>query len=343
VRAIVSSRITAILDFALRFAFFVTAPFVLVLVAALFPITGALVQVGLSLVVFFTAEAARGLASKWRIARLVLGKFLALDDYYRAHPPKPFVYYVFYPVLFPYWLFVPAARREFLLFKGYTIFSFLLFLGMLGAQFYIGFPPELSLRDFLPIAAATFVIETAVVLMFLLPMVTTVVHFHTKNAHARLAVLLAFAIAAVVCAILLLHRPRDPVVSFATRSRVRMRTNAAVARSRAVQTVALQEAWKALPLEKDDVDRDGKVEGLPLERARQALAKFYKADEAYAFDLWMSRKPKGGSVMVVYFEARGKNGPIWLAMDDKRVATHDPKRLPKGAFAAMKSAADALE
>jgi hypothetical protein len=75
-------------------------------------------------------------------------------------------------------------------------------------------------RSFLPIAAGTFAIETAVVLMFLMPIVTSVVHY---------------------------HRRRDPIVSFATRQRVRMRTAAAPKPAQASQTAALRAAWQALP------------------------------------------------------------------------------------------------
>lgn len=332
----------AALDFVLRLLFFAAAPFALVLVAALFPITGALVQIGVALGVFFFAEAARGLAQKNRLAKLALGKFLDFEAYYRAHPPRPFLYYVFYPLLFPYWLIVPEARREFLLYKGYTVASFLLLVVMLGAQFVRNFLPDLTFVQFLPIALGTFAVETAVVLMFLMPIVTTVVHFHMEGARARLGVLLLVAIAAIAAAVFLLTRPRDPVVSYATRERVRMRTKAQPSRSTAAQILALNEAWKALPLEKGDVDRDGKVEGLPLQKARDALATFYKNDETYAFDLWFYRRGKT-ALMVIYFEARGKKGPIWLAMDPTHTTMHDPKKLPSGAFAAMKHAADSLE
>ena len=47
----------AALDFLLRLAFFATVPFVLVLVAAIFPVTGALAQVAIGLVGIFTGEA----------------------------------------------------------------------------------------------------------------------------------------------------------------------------------------------------------------------------------------------------------------------------------------------
>ena len=70
-----------------------------------------------------------------------------------------------------------------------------------------------------------------------------------------------------------------------------------------------------------------------LEAAHLALTTFYKHDEAYAFDLWSTHSAQS-AVVVLYFEARGKNDPIWLALSNGSV-THDVKQLPKGAFNAM--------
>ena len=91
-----------IADFALRLAFFAVAPRVIVVAAALFPVTGALVTIGLALVVFLGGEALRALCTRWpMLARLLRGQ-LAFEAYYRDHPPRAFLYYVFYPLFFPY-------------------------------------------------------------------------------------------------------------------------------------------------------------------------------------------------------------------------------------------------
>jgi hypothetical protein len=328
-------------------AFFAAAPFLLVFVAALFPITGALLQIALALVVFFAAEAVRKLAARSKLAKLVLSSQLAFEEYYREHPPRPLLYYVFYPLLFPYWLSVREARREFLLFKGYTLASFGLLIVSLVVQYLRAFPPELTVLQFLPIAAGTLLVETIVVLMFLMPIVTSVVHFHLTASPGRLATLLVVGALSVSCAVVLLERTRDPVVSFATRTRVRERTRANPSASIRARMRALQLAWKALRTQeeqKSDIDRDGKVEGPPVEQARHGLATFYKNDETYAFDLWCQKKGKSkNGVIIVYYEARDGHVPIWLAMDQSGAIISDPKKLPKGAFLGMRSAADALE
>jgi hypothetical protein len=310
------------LDFIARLAFFAVAPRLLVLVAALYPVSGAVLQIGIALIVFVAAEAARQLAERSKVARMVLRNQLAMEAYYREHPPRPFLYYVFYPLLAPYWITRRELRREFLLFKGYTLVSFAILVVSLGVQFVRFFPPELTVHDFWPIAIKTFAVETIVVLLFLMPIFTSVVHYHQVRARGRLAALLVAGIVSSGLAIERLERARDPVVSLATRERVRLRT-------------------KANAKARDDVDSDGKVEALPLDTARSDLKTFYKSDETYAFDLWREKRGKAQTI-VLYLEGRREDPPIWLAMDTKGVF-HDPKRLPRGAFATMRLAADALE
>jgi hypothetical protein len=331
----------SVLDFVTRLAFFAVAPRLLVLVAALYPVGGAVAQIGIALAVFFVAEAARALAARSKLAALVLSSQLQFEAYYREHPPRPFLYYLFYPLLMPYWVFQREARREFLLFKGYTLASFAMLLASLVVQYVRFFPPELTLHDFLPIAAKTFAVETLVVLLFLMPIFTSVVHYASLGAGKRLGALLLAGIVSSGLAIERIERSRDPVVSLATRERVRLRTKADGRAATKAQSLALIAAWRALPKEKDDVDSDGKVEDAPLAAARAALGGFYKNDETFSFDLW--REVKGRQqTLVLYFEARQKNPPIWLGMDGKGIVFHDSKRLPKGAFPAMAVAADAL-
>ena len=326
-------------DFLVRFFFFAAAPFALVFIAELFPVTGAIVQLAVALVVFFTAEAVRKLTERWRVAGLVLDDKLAFETYYREHPPRPFLYYVLYPLLFPYWLVVPEARREFWLYKGYTLGSFGLLLVSLVVQYFFAFPPELGLREFVPLALGSFAVETIVVLMFLMPIVTTVVHFHQTKKPRALAAVLAAGMLSVTVAAYLVERRRDPIVSYATRQRVRLRTEAHPSKSRTALLDALHATWTALPRAKTDIDTDGKVEGVPLEAARTALADFYKNDEAHAFDVWYTRKGKTG-IVVVYFEARRGHPPIWLAQDRSGAVTHDATKLPRGAFRAMQRATE---
>jgi hypothetical protein len=107
------ARVGGVLDFLVRLAFFAAAPFVLVLVASLFPVTGALVQICLGLVAFLAGEALRRVSQKSKLVSKALSSQLAFEAHYRAHRPRPFLYYVFYPLLFPYWLAVPTPGASF--------------------------------------------------------------------------------------------------------------------------------------------------------------------------------------------------------------------------------------
>jgi hypothetical protein len=48
-------------------------------------------------------------------------------------------------------------------------------------------------------------------------------------------------------------------------------------------------------------------------------------------------------VLVLYFEARGKRDPIWVALRRDGSEITDAAALPKGAFAAMRHAANAAK
>ena len=325
-------------DLLARCAFFAIAPFLLVFVALLFPVTGAVIQIGLALIVFFLGEAIKRSTRRWPVLLDLLSSQFELEAFYREHPPKPFIYYVFYPLLAPYWLINATARREFLLYKGYTLASFCLVLVSLLVQYIGSFPPELGLGDFAPLAAGTLVVEAAVVLMFLMPIVTSVVHFHQRHARGKLGIVLALGLVSIGLATARLERRRDPIVSYAARVRLRLRTQAAPDAAYKAQADAIGEAWRALPSQLDDVERDGKVMNEPLDAARQTLSRFYKVDEASAFDLWYSNE-HAHKILVLYFESHRGRAPIWIAIDELGAIVEDEKQLPRNAFRAMRRAA----
>jgi hypothetical protein len=325
-------------DLLARCAFFAISPFLLVFVALLFPVTGAVMQIGLALAVFFLGEAIKRSTRRWPVVLELLSSQFELEAFYRAHPPKPFIYYVFYPLLAPYWLTQPTARREFLLYKGYTLVSFGLLLVSLLVQYFGSFPPELGLREFAPLAAGTLAVEAVVVLMFLMPIATSVVHFHQRHATGKLAIVLALGLVSIGLATARLERRRDPIVSYAARVRVRLRTQAQPAAAYKTQADAIGEAWRALPTQLDDVQRDGKVMNEPLDAARTTLGRFYKLDEANAFDLWYSNEHEK-KILVLYFESHRGRAPIWIAIDELGAIVEDETQLPHNAFKAMRRAA----
>lgn len=332
-------------DFLLRLTFFASAPAAIVFIAALFPVRGALIDVLLALGVFALGEAqSRFLRFRW--LNWLLSEAVAFEAYYRKHPPRAFLYYVFYPILFPYWLANPEARREFLVFRGYTLGGFAILVGTLVWQYFTLWKPELGLRQYLPSVLVTLTVEMWLALSLLMPIATTVVLYHTSKRRRQLLTILTVGIVSASLTLAYLQTRRDPVVSYATRERVIHRTRQSRGKA---QKALLSAAWAArkqlilaAKLERSHIEGDGKVTGEPLERARDALGHFYKRDESFAFDVWASdrRHPK---VVVVYFE-RGSNRPaIWLAVDERGRQIVDRARLPKRVFSAMRAAADGSE
>jgi len=328
-------------DFAFRLAFFAAAPFAIVATAELFPVRGALIDVGVALLVFLLSEIVRKLAARNRAIKWLLAEALAFEDFYREEPPKRFAYYLFYPFLFPYWLWNRPARREFLMFRGYTIGSFLVLLWNVGYEYYKHWQPELDPSLYAPTVLLTLTVETFLVLSLLMPIATTVVWYHSTFRRGRLLALLLVAAASTGVVLAEVANRRDPIVSYFTRERVRLRTAAAPAKAHKTLVTAARAAWRETVKIKG-LDGDGKVEGVPLDRARETLQKLYKLDEAYAFDLWASprRHPR---ILVIYFEARKKKPAIWVAIGGDGSEIKKPADLPQGAFRAMRRAEDGTD
>lgn len=329
------------LEFLFRLAFFAASPFLIVLVATLFPVRGAIIDALLALVIFALGDRARRWTSRYRLLNLICDEALAFEDYYRTRAPKPFLYYLFYPLLFPYWLFKADARREFLVFRGYNLGGFLILLGTLIWQYFAHFRPELGWREFLPQVWLTLLVEMLLALALLMPIATTFVWYHRRKQRWRLDVLLAVGLMSSCAAIVQVANRRDPVVSWATSERVSMRTKANRQRAHQALLAAVRAARKSL-LQTKVVDGDGKVMGAPLDAARVALEQYYKSDEALAFDLWASprRRPRA---IVLYFEARRARRPIWVAVDGFGSEIRGPDQLPRGAFSAMRAASDGIQ
>ncbi len=325
-------------DFALRLVFFALAPFLVGWMALLLPITPTLVQLAITVVAFLGAEALDAWSSRFRVVGIFANRQRKFSEFYTQFPPRPFLYYVFYPLLFPYWLTMPIARREFALFKGFTLGSVALLVASQAYSYFTDFQPGLGLRAFSAMAVFAFFGELIVVLALLIPMVTTVVTYHQARSRKRLWALLVVGLVSVGVLSVRTYLRRDPVISLAARKRVQLRTDAAKPRAQEVQARALREAFAALPSARDDIDEDGKVLGRPLELAHEVLLDFYKKDEAPVFDLWLSRTKKR-RVLVLYVEGARNRAAVWLALEHGK-AHHDPRELPSGAFTAMKEAAD---
>ena len=323
-------------DFLFRLGFFAVAPFAIVMAAELFPMQGVLLDIGLALGVFVASEGARRWSTRSRYLAWLLSKFLDFEGFYRARPPRPFAYYFFYPLLFPYWLSNREARREFWMFRGYTVGGLIVLCAMFVWQYFHYWAPELGWRVFLPAVLLTLAIETLLVLSLLMPVATTVVWYHSSFRRGRLAALLVVGLLSTLTTFAYIAQRKTPIVSYATRQRVLLRTAVAPKPARRALLAAARAAWDAT-VKAPVIAGDGKIEGVPLDRAHEALTKFYKADEAAAFELWATPRTRP-TVLVIYFEARPKKPPIWVAIRADKKPIRSPADLPTGAFRAMRRA-----
>ncbi|HVU04101.1 MAG TPA: hypothetical protein VHE30_20225 [Polyangiaceae bacterium] len=325
-------------DFLFRLAFFSVAPFGIIAAAELFPVRGALIDVALALLVFIAGEAARKLAARSRTVKFVISEALAFEGFYRTKPPRPFAYYFFYPLLFPYWLSNREARREFLVFRSYTIGTFAVLLLSLAYQYVAYWAPELSLKTFLPYVLLTLAVETFLVLSLLMPIATTVVWYHSSYRRGRLAVVLAAGLLSTSIVLAHVASRKNPIVSYATRARLVLRTDANPKKAHRTLVSAARAAFhetaklRSIP--------GGQVPDTVTDLVREKLSSFYKRDEAAAFSIWASPLRETG-VTLVRFEGRGRARPIWVAVGPDGEEIKKRKDLPTVARTALRG--DATE
>jgi hypothetical protein len=316
-------------DFLLRLAFFATVPFMATFIATLFPMTGVVVNIVLTLLVFAFAEAVRARAERSRILKKVVTRHLAFEEYYRENPPRPFLFYVLYPLLLPYVLAKPTTRKELLLYRGFTGGSLAILIVAAAVDFYRKWLPELGFAQFISVWVVLFFIQTLAMFVFLLPISTTVVKLHSERRLKELWVLFAAAALSVTLAVGILLRKPGHIVSWVTTHRVRLRTNAFPDTARAVQLKALRAVNDNFAELRQSLDAEGWVEGDAAERAEDQLGLFYKPDEAYAFSLH-ALPPSAPEVLVVQCWVIDGGLPIWRAIKRNGQEVTDKKDLPSG-------------
>ena len=317
------------LDYLLRFAFFAAVPYVATLIAAFFPMTPVFVNVALTLVVFSAAESLREQASRRPLVGRLLAGRLKFEAHYREHPPRPFLFYVFYPLLLPYVLFRKETRQELGLYRGLTGGGLVILLLGAAYDFWAHWLPELRLGTFVWRWALLFLIQTLGIFLFLMPIATTVVKLHLEKRMAALWSLLAVAAISVSVAAVTLIRKHGHVVSWVTTQRVLLRTRAEPEGAKAAQIRALKAAWDNLAEVRVSTDDDGWVEGDALDRAEEHLRLFYKADEAYAFSMH-AIPPAAPEVLLIQCHLGRKVPPIWRALRHNGQEVLSPAEIPSG-------------
>jgi hypothetical protein len=325
------------LDFAVRLAFFALVPFLATFVSASFPMTGVLVNIGLALAVFAFAEAVRPRAARSRVLGLLLRGHLAFERYYREHAPRPFLHYVFSPLLLPYWLTQRSGRRELWLYSGLTGGGIVVLVVTSALDFERSWLPQLGFARFLPVWLLLFAVHTLCILVFLLPIATTVVKFHLERRFTALWLLLGVAAVSVSIAAVPLAQKRAHIVSWVTTERVQLRTSAAPAAARAAQAAAIRAVWARPDELLASTDARGWVEDDALDRAEAVLETFYKSDEAYAFSLH-AMPPEAPEILLLQCHLGRGRQSLWRAIRKSGEEVLSASELPPGVLGLLRRA-----
>jgi hypothetical protein len=321
-------------DFVLRVAFFALAPWVFLFFSLLVPVGAILVNLALTLAVFLVAEAYRGHIRRGSIVHKVLRRHLALSDYYRRRPPRPFVYYLVYPLLAPYWLIAKDARIEFRLFRRFLFANAALLVVFRLVEYQHLWSPEIGWEPFLRASALILVFQLAFIVAFIVPVMVTVVDAKLHKKRRRLTMYAAvLAISGALCVVAHALQPPGVMTPAPVCARMRDRSEAAPERARDVQRAAVEAAYEQLPEGKRTKRKTGEeITGPPLDRAREALGAFYRGQEVDCFRVF-AVEDEGAEVLVLRGDSKRKAGAVWMALKAERQTTRvllDAADLPGG-------------
>lgn len=332
-------------ELALRLLYFAVAPALLVRLAMAYPIAGTVVNIGFAVSVFAFGSVIKQWVERFPVLEKVLGAQLRFERFYRENPPKPFVYYLFYPLLFPYWLWNRTARRELLLYRGLTVVGFFILVGGSAWDYFRKWSPEIGPAPFVRSWLVVFVIQAIVAVVFAMPLATTVVTLKLQHRTAALGVLFAVAITSTLGAVAFVAKRRHEWVQIPTAERMMLRTQAMSKLARRLDEEALRRALLSIrrgDAELVKISHGTEILGGPIVDARDTLAKLYREDELPCFHLVAFRPKTGKGLVLVLFGTRKGRSELtdktltWLGMRENGTLLDDPKLLPDGALREMK-------
>lgn len=322
---------------ALRVAYFAVAPFFVALFALFFSVTPLFINLGLTFLVFFLAEYLRTHAHRGTLLRRLLRRQIALVNYYRERAPRPFLYYVLFPLMAPYWLVSRDARREFRLYRRFVFANLVLLVAFRAWEYQAVWSPDIPLKRFLALAANVLFLQLCFVILFAVPTVVTVIDCELRGRMRRLWLYGGVAALSSFVVVLGYRSSHSVTAPIAVCARARERTLAAPERARAAQRAALDAAEAHAGEGHRERRRVGEeLLGPPRAAARAALETVYKPDEAACFRVF-SLSEDGDETLVLRAEGPvKKTGPIWLAKRAGRKGegmVEDADKLPGGASA----------
>jgi hypothetical protein len=299
------------IDLALRFVYVAFVPFILGVLSNLIPITGVVLGTAIATIIAVVG------ADRWRarVERIrFIGKLLAgfgrLGEYYAEVPPKPLIYYIVYPLIFPYWLFVRRARREFLLYRSINLIAVAIIAISSFIDYFRNWKP-LPFGAFFSGAVGSFFIQLIVMAAIVMPIVTTVLMLHRRGHTRWLTTLIVLGVLTTLGG--LAARSNMKTLPFDVAQRIREREKYFAQSAQAARRAGLDAADAAL--------RQSSAIDTATLRAHEALDDFYRRDEASAFNVWTD-----GRVVLVY--ARLRRGQyLWIGREGE-VLVEDIAKLP---------------
>jgi len=304
----------AVKGFALRLAYFAVAPFLLVFVAVKLPVMGAIVNLVIFLVLLF----ARGLLPGVGTARL-FRRIVRLENYYRERPPKPFLYYVFFPLFAPYWLFYRPARREIFLYRKLSGATLFVVCSLKLVDYFRNWSPVIPFDKFLSVSVAAIILEVIIFLVIIIPVGTTVVTYKLAFAKRRLIALGVAATLSLALGFVALYGAKRPQVRTDILARMWLRADLQPEPATAAMERALVRGLEKLPANPNEMElsrnRTRKaVADAPEVEARAELLTFFKPDEAAAFFLLVAATKTNERALVLVALSDKKSHPsVWRA------------------------------
>jgi hypothetical protein len=322
-------------DFVLRLAFFALAPWVFLFFSLLVPVGAILFNLALTLFVFFIAEAYRAHIRRGSIAYKLMRRQLALADFYRRRPPRPFIYYLLYPLLAPYWLLTRDGRSEFRLFRRFLIANAALLAIFRVVEYQRWWQPDIGFGPFLKASVLILLFQSAFVTAFIVPVMVTVVDAKLHKKRRRLGVYATiFALSGAFCVLAYVLQPSGAMTPAPVCARMRERSVAQPERAEEVQRHAIEAALAVLADGKRNKKKTGEeISGPPLDRARAELGAFYRGQEVDCFRVFAMADGDAEVVVLRGDSKKRKTSPIWMALKAERQATRvldDAADLPGG-------------
>ena len=248
------------------------APAMMVALGHVVPIGGIVISTGIATAIaLIGSEAYVRRVSGIKLIGKPLAKLGRLGEYYREHPPKPLIYYVLYPLLFPYWLIKRDARKELLAYKRVGALAVVVAIATGFYDYFHNWDP-MPAKYFLKAAFANSVLGLLITMMFVMPVVTTLIGYQKRGHYKSIATLIVLGV--MLGGMMTLGMRRVEAVPFQTQARVKARIKWQPETARTVMRAAIDRALAT----HDDKEA--------VAASREVLETFFRPDEARAFGLF---------------------------------------------------------